>query len=186
MHTIAGLDPDADLVFVDETGCDPRHGFRRRGWSPLGVTPVQIARFQRSQRYHILPAYRTDGIVYAKVYKGSTDAAVFEKFIEELLPRLGPHSVLIMDNASFHHSENVRWMCEAAGIKLIFLPPYSPDLNPIEEFFADLKARIKREWAAYNGISDRDFCAFLEWCVEIVGRNQEGAQAHFRHAGYSV
>lgn len=90
-----------------------------------------------------------------------------------------------MDNASFHHSVKVKKMCQDAGVRLIYLPAYSPDLNPIEEFFADPKARIKREWVAYNGISDQDFCAFLEWCVEIVGKDRESAKAHFRHAGYT-
>jgi transposase len=50
-------------VFVDESGCDKRIGFRRTGWSPLGVTPIQVARFQREQRYQILPAYTQDGVV---------------------------------------------------------------------------------------------------------------------------
>ena len=75
---------------------------------------------------------------------------------------------------------------KTAGVRRIFLPPYSPDLNPIEEFFADLKPRIKREWAAYNGISNRDFYAFLGLYVERVGRNRENAKAHFRYAGYAI
>lgn len=53
------------LVYIDESGCDKRIGFRRTGWSPLGVTPVQVARYQREQRYQILPAYTQDGILYA-------------------------------------------------------------------------------------------------------------------------
>jgi hypothetical protein len=70
--------------YVDESGCDKRIGFRRTAWSPLGVAPVQVARFQREQRYQILPAYAQDGIILVRVFQGSTDAAVFEDFIEQL------------------------------------------------------------------------------------------------------
>lgn len=91
------------LVYVDESGCDKRIGFRRTGWSPVGVTPVQIAQFHRDQRYQVLPAYAQDGIVFARVFQGTTDATVFEDFIEQPLPHCGrfpePKSVIIMDNA---------------------------------------------------------------------------------------
>ena len=72
------------LVFVDESGCDKRAGLRRTGWSPRGVTPVQVARFHRGARYQILPAYAQDGVVLSRIFQGSTDAAVFEDFIEQL------------------------------------------------------------------------------------------------------
>ena len=74
------------LVFIDESGCDKRIGFRRTGWSPLGVAPVQVAKFHRDRRYQILPAYTQDGILLSRVYQGSTDSAVFEDYIEQLLP----------------------------------------------------------------------------------------------------
>ena len=73
------------------------------------------------------------------MYQGSTDAEIFECFIETLLPYCGkwpePKSVLVMDNASFHHLERIQQMCDDAGVVLLYLLPYSPDLNPIEEFF---------------------------------------------------
>jgi transposase len=83
------------------------------------------------------------------------DGAVFEDFIEQLLPLCGkwlePKLVLVMDNASFHHTERITQMCYDAGVKLLYLPLYSLDLNPIEEFFAELKAFIKRNWHIYEG-----------------------------------
>ncbi|KAJ5111749.1 hypothetical protein NUU61_001379 [Penicillium alfredii] len=63
------------LVYVDESGCDKRIGFRRTGWSPLGTTPVQVSKFHRDQRYQILPAYAQDGIVFSGAFQGSTDAS---------------------------------------------------------------------------------------------------------------
>ena len=178
------------LVFIDESGCDKRIGFRRTGWSPHGVAPVQVAKFHRDRRYQILPAYAQDGILLSRVYQGSTDSAVFEDFIEQLLPHCGrwpePKSVLVMDNASFHHTERLEQMCCDAGVKLMYLPPYSPDLNPIEEFFAELKAFIKKNWRAFEDAPEQGFDSFLEWCVDAVGGKQNSGRGHFRHAGITV
>jgi transposase len=141
------------LVYVDESGCDKRIGFRRTGWSPIGVAPVQITAFHRDSRYHILPAYTQDGVLFSQVFQGTTDSVVYEDFIEQLLhhcrPYPEPHSVLVIDNASFHYSDRIKEMCRNAGVILVYLPPYSPDLNPIE-FFAELKAFIKKQWHEYE------------------------------------
>lgn len=102
-HKIARFHLDM-FVFVDESGCDERGRQRQTGWSPLGVTLVQVSSFKREKRYQILPAYTQDGIIMSRVFQGSTDGAVFEEFIEQLLPLChpwpGPRSVIIMDNAS--------------------------------------------------------------------------------------
>ena len=178
------------LVYIDESGCDKRIGFRRTGWSPLGVAPVQVTAFHRDSRYHILPVYTQDGILFSRVFQGTTDGDVFEDFIEQLLhycrPYPEPNSVLIMDNASFHHSERIKQMCRDAGVILLYLPPYSPDLNPIEEFFAELKAFIKKQWHEYEHNPDQDFTVFLEWCIGVVGGRKPSAEGHFRHAGVDV
>jgi hypothetical protein len=95
-------------------------GFRRTRWSPLGVTPVQIAKFHRGQRYQILPAYSQNSILLSRIFQGTTDSAMFEDFIEQLLHHCGrypePNSVLVMDNASFHRCERIEQMCHAAGV----------------------------------------------------------------------
>jgi transposase len=97
------------------------------------VTPIQVSRFQREQRYQILPAYTQDGVILAHIFQGSTDSTVFEDFVEQLLPLCGkwlePKSVFVMDNASFHHTKRIKEMCHDAGVKLVYLLPYSPDLN---------------------------------------------------------
>jgi hypothetical protein len=69
-------------------------------------------------------------------------------------------------------------MCYEAGVKLLYLPPYSPDLNPIEEFFSELKA--------FEDAPEQGFDMFLEWCVDVVGGKQDSARGHFRHAGITV
>ncbi|BCS00026.1 uncharacterized protein AKAW2_50367A [Aspergillus luchuensis] len=178
------------LIFVDESGCDKRIGFRRTGWSPLGITPVQVSKFHRDQRYQILPAYTQDGILLSRVFQGSTDGLWFEDFIEELLQHCQPYpaakSIIVMDNASIHRSGRIQDMCLKVGVKLIYLPPYSPDLNPIEEFFAELKGFIRQHWQTYEDNRDQGFASFLEWCVDKVGAKEQSARGHFRHAGLTI
>ena len=129
-------------------------GCRQTGWSPLGVTPVQVSKFHQGQQYQILPAYAQDGIMLACIFKGLTDAALFKSFIEQLLQHCGrwpePKSVLVMDNASFHHPDRVKKLCSDMRVKLLYLPPNSPDFNPVGEFFAELKSYIKKAWPAYE------------------------------------
>jgi transposase len=91
-----------------------------------------------------------------------------------------------MDNASFHRSDRIEDMCMEAGVKLVYLPPYSPDLNPIEEFFAELKAFIRRNWVRYEENQEQGFHSFLERCIEAVGSRKKSALGHFRHAGVDI
>lgn len=77
--------------------------------------------------------------------------------------------MLVMDNASCHKSMVLQDLCADKGVKLLFLPPYSPDLNLIEESFSELKAHIKRHWYALRAEFEGDFERFLAWCVSEVG-----------------
>ena len=160
MHEISNFRSD-QLVFIDETGVDKSIGTRRGGWAPRGQRPRQVKRFHRGQRLQILPAYTQDGIIHFRVYEGSTDAQIFEGFIEELLPYCAkwpnPKSALIMDNASFYHSERIQQLCDDAGVVLRYLPPYSPDFNPIEEFFGELKTYIRQIWDEHEDFIRADF-----------------------------
>jgi transposase len=115
---------------------------------------------------------------------------MFEDFIDKLLRYYGrwpePKSVLVIDNASFHHSKRISRMYADARVKLVYLPPYSPDLNPIEEFFAKLKGFIRRNWSYYVDDPNREFGSFLERCINQVGAREDSARGHFRHAGLTV
>lgn len=91
-----------------------------------------------------------------------------------------------MNNASFHHTDRVIQMCLDAGVKLVYLPSYSPDLNPIEEFFAELKVFIKRNWQAFKDNLWQEFGIFLEWCIDVVGEKESNAKGHCRHAGLYI
>ena len=101
-------------------------------------------------------------------------------------PKPEPRSVLVMDNASIHHSNLavIQAACDARRVELIFLLPYSPDYNPIEESFADLKSFIRRTYR--TNISRFDsYQLYLEWAVEQTGTGNQGARrarGHFRNA----
>ncbi|KAJ6441866.1 spc7 protein [Purpureocillium lavendulum] len=178
------------MIFVDESGSDTRDGHRAWGWADIGVTPVQTRMFSRGRRWQILPAYTQEGIMLSRVYDGSTTSAIFEDFVAQLLQHCGrfpePRSVLIWDNASWHMSEKIQQMCDEAGVLIVPLPPYTPWRNPIEEFFAELKACIKASWYNQLFLLRRDFHEFLRNCLEDVGNRVESAEGHFRHAGYGL
>jgi hypothetical protein len=82
-----------------------------------------------------------------------------------------------MDNTSFHHSDKVQKMCDDSGVILLYLPPYSPDFNPIEEIFEELKTYIRQVWDEHIGFIRADFLGFLEECV--MGARKASARGHF-------
>src|ERR1700694_4421875 len=103
----------------------------------------------------MLPAITSSGPLDLLVYEGHTDAGGFVAWLEQaVLPKMnpfpGPNSILVMDNASWHRDIRVPTLCARFGIMLIYLPPYSPDFNPIEAYFSDCKALIRRSYQ-YNG-----------------------------------
>ena len=120
-----------------------------------------------------------------KIYKEYTYTEGFAWWLKhKLLPKCGKvtlseaNLVIIMDNDSFHYSDKISTMCKEAGVKLICLPLYSPDLNPIEEFFGELKAFIKKHNKLY--LEDSwDFKSYLKWCVDEVGSNIKHMRNHF-------
>jgi transposase len=178
------------VIYIDESGCDERMRFRRKGWGPRGKTPVRRARFQRGTRFQILTAFSQDGVVLSRVYQGPTNGAVIEDFIEQLLchccPWPGPRSVLIWDNATIHYPDKVKQLCKGAGVRLIFLPPYSPDLNPIEEHFGELKAFIRYGGKIFMRDGQQTFEEFLKSAIKIVGKRMKSARGHFRHSGWII
>lgn len=117
----------------------------------------------------------------------------FSFMIDRLLPHCNPYpnpqSVIFMDNASIHHAniQRIQEAYMAKGVLIRFLPPYSPDFNPIEESFADLKAFIRRYYRKKRPEFD-SYQDFLEWALRHSGSGVEAARrarGHFRHAGIS-
>jgi transposase len=116
---------------------------------------------------------------YSPVVEGGANGAVFETYLQEmLLPALGKAEVVVMDNLSVHKSERVREMIEGTGASLLYLPPYSPEFNPIEEAFSKIKNLVRKAGARMR-----------EGLVEAVGEalcevTEEDARAFFEHCGY--
>ena len=127
----------------------------------------------------LLASMTREGMGPCIAVEGATTKAVFEAYVEEALaPSLGPGQVVVMDNLSSHKGQRVREIVEGRGCELLYLPPYSPDLNPIERAFAKLKASLRRAQA-------RTFEALIEAMGraldEITNRDASG---FFRHCGY--
>lgn len=120
---------------------------RSRGRSPRGerlVTPVPFGRWQTSTLIHAIGYQATRA---STVFEGATNTEVFETFVEKLLvPELKGNEIVILDNLSSHKGEKVNDMVTATGAELRFLPPYSPDLNPIEIIFLQTQILPASSW----------------------------------------
>jgi len=126
-------EPPERLVFVDECAVNILTTYRLNGWSMKGRRSNKRALFGRGNRYSVLPALSLEGIIYATIKQGSFDGEAFITFLRGLLPRMNPYpapnSVLVMDNCQIHHVEEVEDICRERGVRLLYLPPYSPDLK---------------------------------------------------------
>ena len=133
------------LVFCDELASNKRTLDRKRGWAPKGL-PYRVSwNSKKSKRWSILPAITLEGYLAYDILHGGYTTKRFNNFIRtKVLPRInpfpGPRSVLILNNASYYRSQELKDIYEEAGIVFEFLPPYSPDFNPIKESFSALKA----------------------------------------------
>ena len=106
-----------------------------------------MGRVPRGKRPHItwLATLTTAGIGESLVVQGAVDQPVFERFVEDILvPNLRPGQIVVWDNLKVHESAKARNLIEAAGCRVIFLPTYSPDFNPIEQAFAKIKQLLRR------------------------------------------
>ena len=132
------------LVFIDETGASTKMA-RRYGRAPRGErcrAPVPHGHWKTTT---FVGALRLEGMTAPMVLDGAMHGAAFLAYVEQVLaPTLTPGDIVIMDNLPAHKSVAVRQAIEAAGAELRFLPPYSPDFNPIEMAFSKLKAFLKK------------------------------------------
>ncbi len=132
------------LVFIDE--CGSKIALTRLyARSPRGEREYGAIPRNRRANITLLASLSLQGMGEAFILEGSADAAIFELYIEQILaPSLQAGQIVILDNLSTHIGERVRQAIEARGCQLLFLPPYSPDLSPIEEAFSKLKAFLRR------------------------------------------
>ncbi len=134
----------ARLVFIDETAVNTKMT-RLRGRSRRGQRLRASAPFGRWGTQTFIAALRCDGLTAPWVVDGAMDRAAFNAYVEtQLAPTLRPGDVVIADNLSVHKSAHAAKALKARGAWFLFLPQYSPDLNPIEQLFAKLKARLRK------------------------------------------
>jgi transposase len=175
---VAGEIDAQRLVFVDEMGSNtslaPLYAWSRRGKRALAKVPRNWG-----ANVTLLASMSAEGMGPCLAVEGSTTREVFEVYLEHLLaPALRPGQVVVMDNLSAHKGGRVRKLVEERGCELVYLPPYSPDLNPIEEAFAKLKALLRRAGARTR-----------EALVEAMGRALDAvtardARGFFEDRGY--
>jgi transposase len=132
------------LIFIDETGASTKMA-RLYGRAPRGkrcVAPIPHGHWQTTT---FVGALRATGITAPMVLDGAMDGAAFELYVREVLvPTLSSGDIVVMDNLPAHKRSQIRVAIEAVGAQLMYLPPYSPDLNPIEMAFAKLKTLLRQ------------------------------------------
>lgn len=168
----------ADFVVVDECGSNinltPRYARAPRGQRACGTVPRNT-----EKNTTLIAAMTMTGMGAAMTLEGATDTAAFEVYVEHfLVPMLAPGKVVVLDNLSAHTSSRVRTLIEAQGCEVWFLPAYSPDLSPIEEAFAKLKALLRRAEARTREALQAAIAQALD---HITAQDAHG---FFTHCGY--
>ena len=137
------MDP-ARFVFLDETGASTNM-VRRYGRAPRGERLVGAAPHGHWRTTTLVAGLRAGGIVAPLALDGPMTGGAFRAYVERMLaPSLSPGDVVVLDNLAAHKVAGVREAVQAVGANVLYLPPYSPDLNPIEQLFAKLKALLRK------------------------------------------
>ena len=139
------------FVWVDESGSDARDHIRKYGYAIRGITPVSHRLLARGQWVNAIAGLSSSGIVAFEVVKETVSGQTFFDFLRgQLIPQMmpfngtNPHSIIVMDNCSVHHIHEVKDLFQQTGNLALYLPPYSPDLNPIEEAFSYVKSYLRK------------------------------------------
>lgn len=170
--------PVEKLVFLDESGAQTNMT-RTHGRAPRGVKVIDKVPHGHWHTTTMISAIRTSGPFAAAMVSGATDGDVFRSYVEYVLvPELTPGDVVILDNLRPHKVAGVKQMIESAGAMLLYLPPYSPDFNPIENMWSKVKRHLRSAAA-------RTFDALQRAVTEALGQVTLGdCVGFFRHCGY--
>jgi transposase len=154
---------------------------RLRGRAPVGQRLVDKTPHGHWKTTTLIAALGMEGIACSTVVDGPVDAQVFEAFVAQVLvPELREGDVVVLDNLSSHKRAGTRHLIESAGAELVFLPPYSPDLNPIEMVFAKAKQLLR-------SLACRTREALWEAMQSVLDQISSTDAANcFRHCGYTL
>jgi transposase len=174
-----GLDP-TKLVFIDETWAKTNMT-RLRGRCLRGERLIARVPHGHWKTTTLIAALDHQGMRCSMTVDGAINREVFEAFVEKiLLPTLSPGDIVVMDNLSSHKGQRVRSMIESTGASVLFLPPYSPDLNPIEPAFAKLKQLLRSAEHRQVTALWNDMQRMLD-CISPTDSTN-----FFRHCGYGI
>lgn len=171
------IDPKR-LVFIDESGAKTNMT-RTRGRAPRGQRVIERVPHGHWQTTTMISAIRTTGPCAAAVINGATDSDAFLTYVRHaLVPELRHGDLVILDNLQPHKPRQVREMIEAAGAALLYLPPYSPDFNPIENMWSKVKQHLRSAAA-------RTFDALQDAIDAALGSiTTADCAGFFRNCGY--
>lgn len=173
------VDPER-LVFIDEAGSNIAMT-RERAWAPVGEFPDEAVPRNRGTVTTMIGALTIGGLTAMMTIEGGTSADVFAAYVEHVLvPELEVGDFVVLDNLAAHKDKRVKAMIEQAGAKLIFLPPYSPELNPIELAWAKVKWWLRTARARSIEALDQALC----WTMDLI--TSSDAEGWFKHCGYPV
>ena len=165
------------LIFIDESLFNRSMGWRYNAYAPVRDSARYQADLTRGRSWSVLPAYTIDGYICCGIKEGWFNGESFYRWIvDELLPLCNAYpafkSVIIMDNVSVHTHPNIKEAIEARGCQIRYLPPYSPDFNPIELLFSVLKAWFRRNFDEIWPQFDRDFGA-IGWAIDWKNKRKK-------------
>lgn len=154
---------------------------RLRGRAPKGERLIAKAPHGHWQTTTLIGALGVEGIRCSTVVDGAVNGDIFEAFVEQVLvPELKPGDVVVMDNLSSHKRARTRRLIERAGAELIFLPPYSPDYNPIEMVFSKVKQLLRSRACRTR----RALWEAMQWVLDQI--TPSDAKNCFKHCGYTL
>jgi transposase len=166
-------------VFIDETGLNTKLA-RFRGRCPIGQRCIGAIPHGHWQSSTFIAALRHQSVAAPFLIEGPVDAEVFTVYLQQVLcPQLLAGDTVILDNLSTHKIQNVSQLLSAQGVSLRYLPPYSPDLNPIELAFAKLKAHLRQ--AAARTLDDLHSAL----ATALKSFSAQHCQGFFHHAQYA-
>lgn len=146
--------PAQNIVYLDESGMDSRDNYDY-GWNERGVRFHALKSGRRENRVNMIAALCNCHLIAPFTIVGACNRTVFETWLTTcLLPVLEPGQVLVMDNAAFHKGAKITQLIENAGCHVLYLPPYSPDLNKIERCWSWLKSQIRKQLAQFDSLRE--------------------------------
>ena len=152
--------PEYKLYYVDECGLD-KYLYREYAYAPRGVLVAGKISGKKFKRTNVVAAKCCEKIIAPMIYDGTTDSILFEYWFETILLKSIPrYSVIILDNATFHRKMKLRELAECSECNVLFLPPYSPDFNPIEKYWAWLKNKLRNILPSFHSLDDALIACF--------------------------